>query len=87
MASNYFKILIAGKLTRLKPEANLISITVGKDQNFQGKCVLMDALLVLCPIFTVPELVIPTYHLHNYNYITILSTSCKHYCLINYQLN
>lgn len=56
MASNYFKILIAGKLTCLKPEANLISIMVGKDQNFQGKHVLMDAVLHLHPIFTVPEL-------------------------------
>lgn len=56
MASNYFEILIAGKLRCLKQEASLISIMVGKDQNFQGKHVLMDAVLNLCPIFTVPEL-------------------------------
>jgi len=51
MASNYFKILTAGKLTRLKPEANPVSIMVSKDQNFQGKCVLMDAQLDLCVLF------------------------------------
>ena len=51
MASNYFKILIAGKLTCLKPEPNLVSIMVSKDQNFQGKCVLMDALLDFCVLF------------------------------------
>lgn len=38
MASNYYKILIASKLTCLQPEANLISIMFGKDQNFQDNC-------------------------------------------------
>lgn len=45
MASNYSNILIAGKLTCLKPEPNLICIMVGKDQKFPGKSILMDALL------------------------------------------
>lgn len=45
MASNHSSILIAGKLTCLKPEPNLICIMVGKNQNFPGKKILMDALL------------------------------------------
>lgn len=45
MASNYSEIFIAGKLRCLKQEASLISIMVGKDQNFQSKHVLMDSVL------------------------------------------
>lgn len=51
MASNDFKIFIAGTLICLKSEANFVSFMVSKAWNFQGKYVLTDALLDFCILF------------------------------------